>query len=47
MTTRIAIILVLIFAAALLADHLWLDGGLPLYLLRQFTLLVNWVTFWD
>ncbi|MDO5632932.1 MAG: hypothetical protein Q4G22_14015 [Paracoccus sp. (in: a-proteobacteria)] len=47
MSTKIAAFLVCIFAAVLLADRIWLDGTLPVYLVRQMAALVDWITFWN
>ncbi|MDO5704877.1 MAG: hypothetical protein Q4G49_07350 [Paracoccus sp. (in: a-proteobacteria)] len=47
MTTRIALFLVCTFALVVLADRIWLAGGLPLYLVRQMVALVDWVVFWE
>ncbi|MDO5612859.1 MAG: hypothetical protein Q4G14_06395 [Paracoccus sp. (in: a-proteobacteria)] len=47
MNTRIAAFIVCLFAAVLLADAIWLDGTLPVYLIRQMVALVDWVAFWN
>ncbi len=46
MTNRIAIALVLLIAALLVADHVWLHINLPVLLGRQLDAAVEYLSFW-
>lgn len=46
MTNRIAFVLVLLIAAAFVADRVWFGGELPVFLLKQLGRLTEWMAFW-
>lgn len=46
MTNQIAIVLGLLILGLLLADALFLHWGLPLFLGKQFTTLIEYLSFW-
>lgn len=46
MTNQIALSLVLLIAAVLAVDLLWLGGGLPLEAARGMDRLIEQVSFW-
>ena len=46
MTNVIAAIVALMIIALFVVDHFWLHLGLPLFVARQFAMLIEYVSFW-
>jgi hypothetical protein len=46
MNNQIAIALLLLMAAALLVDQVWLDGTLPLLLAKALDRFIEYLAFW-
>jgi|APEBP8051073220_1049391.scaffolds.fasta_scaffold61798_1 hypothetical protein len=46
MTTPLSLILAVLIAAALAADHFLNGGAATLFALREFRELIDWVAFW-
>lgn len=46
MTNQIAVFLGMVIILAFVVDALFYGGTLPLFLMRQFAALIEWVSFW-